>query len=139
MDACAGIAVALPACEEDDVGSVRMRAPLHPATHMQTDGSSSAWTTLPLTPQAAPQVPDAGATVKERLHYISQQLDAFGRRAVILKQFEMLGGDDRCIGGALLQFWKCTRYSRLQGPTHRECSSRGFHAQEQTNNINGTD
>ena len=34
--------------------------------------------------------------------YIGKQLDAFGRRAVVLKQFEMLGGEDRCIGGVLL-------------------------------------
>ena len=77
-----------------------MRAADHPAKGLQSVGSSSAWTTLPLPPQAAPRHPGAGATVKERLLYIGKQLDAFGRRGVILKQFEMLGGDDRCIGGA---------------------------------------
>ena len=96
-----GIAVELPAFTNNDASLARKT--LYPATDVQTVGSSSAWTTLPLSPQAAPQRPGEGATVKERLVYIGKQLDAFGRRGVILKQFEMLGGDDRCIGGAFLR------------------------------------
>ena len=99
--ACGG--TALPTRAEEVVGPERMRTPCHPHADVPTVGSSSTWVTLPPRTQAAPQHPGAGATVKERLAYIGKQLDAFGRRGVILKQFETLGGDDRCIGGVLLQ------------------------------------
>ena len=97
-----GIAEAEPTRSDVNETSAWMRAADHPAKGLQSVGSSSAWTTLPLPTQAPPRRPGEGATVKERLVYIGKQLDAFGRRGVILKQFEMLGGDDRCIGGALL-------------------------------------
>ena len=86
-----------------DVTSAQMQAADHLPKGAQSVESSSAWTTLPLPTQAPPRRPAEGATVKERLVYIGKQLDTFGRRGVILKQFEMLGGDDRCIGGALLR------------------------------------
>ena len=82
-----------------------LRAMFHQTTDLGTLAESDAWRT-PSVPtfrtNAIAAQPAQGAPVKERLAYISSQLDAFGRRGVILDRYEMLGGDDRCQGGACL-------------------------------------
>ena len=82
-----------------------MKAMFHQTTDLGTLADSDAWRT-PSVPtyktKAIAARPVQGAPVKERLAYIGSQLDAFGRRGVILERYELLGGDDRCQGGACL-------------------------------------
>ena len=91
------------ACDEGSSAAAQMLAKFHPPTDLGTLAESDALRTLTAADAEAgasiPRLP-AGAAVKERLTYIGKQLDAFGRRGVILERYEMLGGDDRCQGGA---------------------------------------
>lgn len=81
----------------------QMKAMFHQTTDLGTFAESDAWKTPPVSScksGAMAARPVQGAPVKQRLAYIGRQLDAFGRRGVILERYEMLGGDDRCQGGA---------------------------------------
>ena len=80
----------------------QMRAMFHQPTELGTLAETDAWRTLAGGAQDEAQQLAEGATVKERLAFIGSQLDAFGRRGVVLDQYEMLGGDDRCQGGVCL-------------------------------------
>lgn len=97
----------------DAAAAARMRELFHQPTDLGTLEHTDAWRTLPSATCAAPQRPGQGASMKERLAYIGRQLDAFGSRGVILKQYEKLGGDDRCYGGAPASkhmhpvWWQC--------------------------------
>ena len=101
--------------------TARMRALFHPPTDLGTLAESDAWRTLPCATQEAAQPPAEGATVKERLTYIGKQLDAFGRRGLILERYEMLGGDDRCRGGVYLPDVRSYLANSQPGEANRSC------------------
>lgn len=91
--------------DDEGVGqTAEMRALFHQPTDLGTLAEADALKTLPMVPaQVGPARDAEETTVKERLASIGRQLDAFGRRGVLLGQYEMLGGDDRCQGGVTLQ------------------------------------
>ena len=83
--------------------TARMRAVFHQTTELDTLAEADALKTPSASTSKCEAIatgPEEGAPVKQRLAYIGRQLNAFGRRGVILERYEMLGGDDRRQGGA---------------------------------------
>lgn len=76
-------------------------AMFHLPTDLGTLAETDGWKTEVPGTAVAPQRPGEGAPMKERLAYIAAQLDTFGPRGMLLDRYEMLGGDDRCRGGAV--------------------------------------
>lgn len=102
-----------------------MRALYHQTTNLGTFAESDAWRTVSMA-VGPPQAPGFGASLREQLTFMEQQLDSFGPRGKILDgRYEMLGDEQRCRGGELFQLsprLSCAPFSSVPpGPAFLEC------------------